>query len=145
MKRRYSMLLLGTLACAAVHAAPSCEQPKGIWKSAFGYSIEIVSINARTKQINGAYVYGEGRSAPKSPLTGFWLASPAPAPGADYRPVVQISFALPEHGTITSWTGTCSELAGTQTLAFVTHAARTRSTYAWDHVIAASDYFAAQR
>lgn len=145
MKCRYPMLLLGTLACGALQAAPSCEQPKGIWKSAFGYSIEIESVNARTKQISGIYTYGEGRSAPKSTLSGFWLASPAAAPGADYRPAVQISFALPEHGTITSWTGTCSELAGAPALAFVTHAARVRSTYAWDHVIAASDYFTAQR
>lgn len=143
MMQRITMLTLGLLSCAAVQAAPNCQTPKGVWKSAFGYSIEIESVNARTKQISGSYVIGEGSGAKRSPLTGFWLTDGGEMPGADARPVIQISYALPEYGTVTAWTGTCLMVTNTPALSVVTHSARVKSPYAWDHVIAASDYFTA--
>ena len=137
-------LIFTLLIVHTAHAGPTCEKPKGGWKSAFGYAIEIESVDAKTKQLKGSYVLGEGKDATRSPLTGFWLTEGGQGVGADTRTVVQISFALPDFGSVTSWTGTCAVVSGTTALSIVTHGARVKSPYAWDHVIAASDYFVAQ-
>ena len=143
--RTFMALSLVILAYGAAEAAgPTCEKPKGVWKSAFGYAIEIDSVDATTKQVKGSYVLGEGKDAKRLPLGGFWLTEAGDSTGADSRPVVQISYAMPQHGLVTAWTGVCADIKGTPTVSMVTHAAKVKSSYVWDHVIAASDYFTPQ-
>lgn len=115
-----------------------CLHPIGAWQNEFASTFEIQSVDPETGALRGRY----GLAA--LPNVWFsvsgWLNS---GTGQRHTVVSVFSFtaSFGAAGSITSWTGTCADRAGTPTLSTLLHMARPSTPNPWDHVAASAETF----
>lgn len=115
-----------------------CLNPVGEWQNEFASTLKIDSVDPKTGALRGGYGI---KSLPDVwfAVTG-WLSSGA---GEKHTVASVFTFAVRfgEAGSVTSWSGTCSNRDGKPTLSTLLHMARPSSPNPWDHVAASAETF----
>lgn len=139
-----SKLVLGVfmaaLAAQASATQPSCNNMIGAWVNELGSTMDIASIDSSTKMIKGTYSSPSGSSGQQFPLVG-WVNHLPAAPNGNNAHVVSFSVQWRQFGSITSWTGTCTNKNNTPTIKTIWNLVRSNSQFDWDHIITNSDTF----
>lgn len=120
-------------------AVVRCGNPVGSWRNQMGSEMRITSFNPSTGAIQGQYRTNGG--APGFyPLVG-WVNSAPPAPGANNAVTIAFSVRWGQIGSITAWTGTCTDSAAGAGLRTLWHLSRPNSQFDWDHILSGADTF----
>jgi len=112
----------------------SCHSIKGEWLNEQGSLLSFTKIDKSTGMITGFYKSSSGTEGNSYPLIG-WLNHAAAQKGK--HNVVSISFSVRwgNHGSITSWSGTCSIEDGKSKINAIWNLVRSNSDYSWDHIL----------
>jgi hypothetical protein len=124
---------------AEAAAVVRCGNPVGVWRNQMGSEMRIASFNANTGAIQGQY-RSNGGAPGFHPLSG-WVNSAPPVPGGNNAVTIAFSVRWNQVGSITAWTGTCSDSAAGAGLRTLWHLARPNSQFEWDHILAGADTF----
>lgn len=124
---------------AGAAAAVRCGNPVGMWRNQMGSRMNITSFNPSSGAIQGQYQTSSGGSG-TYPLIG-WVNSAPPAPGMNNTVTIAFSVRWGQIGSITSWTGTCTDTPSGAGLRTLWQLSRPNSQYDWDHILAGADNF----
>src|ERR1700722_12060382 len=92
--------------CAAIQAKPpTCSHPLGKWHDEVKSVIEIKTYDAATGAISGQYIARSGDGS--WPMVGWINLTPA-EPKGDHGDVFTLAVRWGDHGSVTTWTGTCA-------------------------------------
>jgi hypothetical protein len=135
-----TLLALSSIPFATMASTPTCADPKGIWGNELKSTLEISSINPDSGMIEGVYSSPSGTSGEKFKLIG-WINNAQPKPGKDNVKVISFSVQWGQYGSVTSWSGYCSDVKGTPKITTIWNLVRSNSDISWDHIITNSDTF----
>ncbi|VAW88805.1 hypothetical protein MNBD_GAMMA18-2219 [hydrothermal vent metagenome] len=138
--RLYTLAALTVFSMHVNASQPSCNNMKGTWVNQLGSTLKIKSIDPSTKMLKGTYKSPSGTSGQKFNLIG-WINSSEPAPDADNVHVIAFSVQWGQYGSITSWTGICTNNNETPTIKTIWNLVRSNSQFDWDHILTNSDTF----
>jgi len=126
------LLLFGSDTDAAI--TPNCSSLTGQWVNEQGSVLTFSKAEAATGSLSGSYISSTGTEGSSYPLIGWFNHSKA-IKGKDN--VISISFSVRwgNHGSITSWTGTCSNNKGNPKISAIWNLVRSNSDHAWDHML----------
>ena len=132
--------------CVAIEAKPpSCAQPLGKWYDELKSVIEIKTYDIATGAIWGQYIARSG--AGSWPIVGWINSAPAEAsaPGkagkGDHADVFTLGVRWGDHGSVTTWTGTCAvnSQTGRAQISTLWHTARPNTGLEWEHTLTGSE------
>jgi hypothetical protein len=132
--------------CVAIEAKPpSCAQPLGKWNDELKSVIEIKTFDTATGAISGQYIARSGDGA--WPVVG-WVNSataeaspPGKAGKGDHADVFTLAVRWGDHGSVTTWTGTCAvnSQTGRAQISTLWHTTRPNTGHEWDHIFTGSE------
>lgn len=117
---------------------PTCEKLEGEWLSDSKSTLTISSVNAEG-QLKGTYTPYQFAEKP-APLIGWTNHSPLKK-DKDNVKIVSFTVNWLKHGSVTSWSGTCSSDKGIPVIKAIANLARSNSSYTWDHIITDSNRY----
>ena len=77
-------------------------------------------------------------------VVGVWVNHAHATADKDNAHVIASAVHWGEYGSITSWTGTCTQVDNTPTIKTLWHLVRSNTQYDWDHIITNSSTFVPQ-
>lgn len=141
MKSRFVLgAAMSALAMQAHARQPTCSDMSGTWVNQLGSTMDITYVDPATNMISGTYISPSGTSGNEYPLTG-WVNSLPPLPNGNNAHVISFSVRWGDHGSITAWTGTCTNVKNTPTISTIWNLVRSNSQFVWDHIYTNSDIF----
>lgn len=143
MKKRIyfsSLLLLNSVPLTTMAASPTCADPKGAWANELMSTLNISTIDATSGMLQGTYSSPSGTSGQEFKLVG-WVNHAQPRPDKDNVKVISFSVHWGQYGSVTSWSGYCTDINGVPTIKTIWNLVRPNSDFTWDHVLTNSDTF----
>ena len=125
--------------CVGIQAKPpTCAQPLGKWHDEVKSVIEIKTYDTATGAISGQYIAHSGDGS--WPMVGWINSSPAESKG-DHADVFTLAVRWGDHGSVTTWTGTCAvnSQSGLAQISSLWHTARPNTGVEWDHILTGSE------
>ncbi len=102
--------------------------------------MKIKSIDPKSKIVKGTYKSQSGTSGKDFKLIG-WVNSAKPIPKESNAQVINFSVQWGKYGSITSWTGYCSNKNNKPTIKTIWNLVRANSKFDWEHILTNSDTF----
>jgi hypothetical protein len=140
MKRMFSLSLL-FVSFFTVSNSQNCDNLSGPWINELGSIVEIDSIKTQSGEVFGVYKSSLGVDGRNFPLLG-WTNYKDENDKEDHS-VIAISFLVRwgEYGSITSWTGYCSNDAKGPFIKTIWNLVRSVSDQEFEHIITNSSTF----
>ena len=135
-----ALFVLSVFPLASMASSPTCANPKGEWVNELESMLEISTVDSASGMIEGTYSSPSGTSGQKFKLIG-WSNSAQPKPDKNNVKVISFSVQWGQHGSVTSWSGYCSDVNGIPTIKTIWNLVRSNSDFSWDHVLTNSDTF----
>lgn len=133
-----ALIGLSTLPLFTHAAKPNCDNLIGDWISHSQSTLTFSTIS-KEGQLTGSYTPYKFAEKP-APLIG-WSNISLPKKGHDNVKVVSFSVNWTKHGSVTSWSGTCSIEKGIPVIKAIANLARSNSSFSWDHIITDSNRY----
>ena len=130
--KTFFLLLLVTAKANA--STPNCLSFKGQWVNEKGSVLTFDNADKASGSLTGSYISSTGTEGSRYPLIGWYNHSKA-VKGKNNATSISFSVRWGSHGSITSWTGTCSIKNGKPSISAIWNLVRSNSDYAWDHML----------
>ena len=136
-------LLSGSMTIQA--KPPTCAHPLGKWHDEVKSVIEIRAYDTATGAISGRYI--DHSDDGSWPMVG-WINPSAAESSAlgkadkgDHTDVFTLAVRWGDHGSVTTWTGTCAvnSQSGLAQISSLWHTARPNTGVEWDHILTGSE------
>ena len=128
------ILIFLLLESNASASTPNCQSLKGQWINKQGSILTFNKIDDSVGSLSGSYISSSGTEGNNYPLIG-WFNRSEIVKGKDNVTAMSFSVRWGRHGSITSWTGTCSIKNGNPSISAIWNLVRSNSDHTWDHML----------
>jgi len=136
-----SVALLGGFLCLPSWAhAQSCSNPTGKWVNELNSTLTVSHKDPQSGLLRGTYISPSGTEGQTFPLIG-WFNTAPPVSGQDNTTLITFSVNWGSQGSITAWSGLCTEVNGVPTISALWHLTSANATFSWSHVLSGLDTF----